>query len=486
MFKDMSYMTFGNALKIITAFFTTILVAHYARQSDFGIYLYIQTISAVGAAFFTFGLSSAITKEVALGNASSIGVSLGITILYSLMLLALAAVLALVCHGLFAVANHGEEFTLFRLYLPSLIVLQTASNFLAAILQGMRCFLMISLSNLLLSLLNLLLIGIFLKVDLIDANILLLSNTLATIVSNATMLLPILRAAKPQLTGLKQHLLRMFKFSFPLWLNSLQTIIFQRIDTFIVNFYLGPAGVALYEVGRRIPLAFDTIYQSIPSVLFPFFIAKHNEEKYEDITANLTSLLLVLGFVIAILSLVAIAFSGFIMSWLFGEKYIGAAIPFSIIMFSMFFSKGGNILGCVLVACGGQDKPLKINFFMMVVNVALALILIPRFNIIGAAAAVLAANLATFPLNYYFVRRLGINFSLWHYGFFIACPLTVALLIQMVGSSTTVHLILVAMVIIASTMYLNAFFDQRYKDMILLRLRSLFSRMQRRQGQESR
>lgn len=174
--------------------------------------------------------------------------------------------------------------------------------------------------------------------------------------------------------------------SWPLLLSGLSTFMLLKIDQVMLGSYLNEVAIGLYAAAAKLSEAWYFIPGVICSSLFPAIInAKQTDSQlYNKRINRLYGLLLVLAVLIA---LVLSGGANFLVNWLFGESFLGAAPVASIYAWSII----GWFLAAGLWHQLMAENRLKLLIWSSVLplaaNVALNLILIPRSGIIGAAWA---------------------------------------------------------------------------------------------------
>lgn len=94
---------------------------------------------------------------------------------------------------------------------------------------------------------------------------------------------------------------------------------------------------------------------------------------------------------------------------LFGPAYADAAVAFSILLASCAVMLLANPLRNIALVHDRLGAEMRIMVLATVANIALNLLLIPRFGLIGAAAATLAAEIGVFAALSGVVRKLGVR-----------------------------------------------------------------------------
>jgi O-antigen/teichoic acid export membrane protein len=220
---------------------------------------------------------------------------------------------------------------------------------------------------------------------------------------------------------------RVLSMGLATWGGSIGRALMARYtETFFIGFYFGPAAVAVYDLGYSATLLVITF---IPMALQTIF-ASGLAEAYVKDPGCLPRLVHSLYKVLILLSLPVAAFGVFFapsaVILFYGEEMKGAgwiASAFCVI----------HLLPLIAIplsmAIGAKEKVkefLPLLYIRVVVNVLLDWILISRFGIPGAIAAIVLTFVLTFPLRLRYIRNFlgGFHFPA---GFFLrfslVCPL---------------------------------------------------------------
>lgn len=182
--------------------------------------------------------------------------------------------------------------------------------------------------------------------------------------------------------GLKAHLANMLNF-----LN-------YRIDLFLVNFFIGPAGAGLYTVAVRLVEQLWMISQAVSTVLFPRLSAMAHDEAGRKFMSEFMSRAVLWTTLLAsvMLSLLAVP----IIALLFGPQFTGAASAVIILLPGVVVFSSARVLANTLAARGWVGVNLAMALAVLTINSAANLVLIQKFGIAGAAAATSLAYCLTF------------------------------------------------------------------------------------------
>jgi len=214
----------------------------------------------------------------------------------------------------------------------------------------------------------------------------------------------------------RKFVTQLMKDSWPLMLSAIAVIFYMRIDQVMLGQMIGNDAVGIYSAAVRISEVWYFIPMAIVSSTFPAILhAKSiSEELYYSRLQKLFNLMSILGISVA---LVISFFGRYIIYILYGEGYIESADVLVLNIWAGIFVSLGVAGSSWLMAENLQKLSLYQTLTGAIVNVALNLILIPKYGVIGAASStVFSYAIATFMLLFVKKsRHVGIMFlkSLW-------------------------------------------------------------------------
>lgn len=103
----------------------------------------------------------------------------------------------------------------------------------------------------------------------------------------------------------------------------------------------------------------------------------------------------------------------------YGANYSASVTPLRILVFSLIFSYLALVSGTLLNAIGQQRKQTMIMAIVLIINVILNLILLPKIGINGAAISALAGNFILWIIGYILVRKFIIISARRIFGYFV-------------------------------------------------------------------
>jgi len=184
--------------------------------------------------------------------------------------------------------------------------------------------------------------------------------------------------------------------------------IFQRIYTYLDSVFLSvlanDAQVGLYQVAFKIIFALQFLPSAFTASLYPALSTYwHNDREQLTISFQRAMNYLIIISLPIIVGAIVLADK---IVLLFKAGYGGAAWPLRISIISLFFIFFNFSIGSLLNACDAQRKNTRNMGIVMVLSIILNLLLIPRWQAIGASLTVLITNILMFGLGLYYVKKI--------------------------------------------------------------------------------
>jgi len=404
----------GNLSTMVLGLLGTMVMARHLPAEAFGTFVLFQVAVSFLTQVSGFGLNESVTKFVTSTENKRHRRQLINTTLYFRVftIIVVSLVASVIRPTLFAVFGSSLIADL-AVFVPLLFLLESSNSLLKSILQGLFLFSRIGLADFVASVLNLLLVLVFVLfldrgvIGLIYARVIALSVSCAF----AYSFIPTRKRLEFHFNIMKQVL----AFGFPLQVNDILTFIFRRIDTLVIGAYLGTVDIAYYEIARKIPDYLARLFESFRSVYFSFMSKLFAREQWDKATQMLNNSTRWISFLTTVGALAALVFGSSIISLLFSDRYLPSAPVFVLLMIRLNIALISNLLGTALVAVGDSNKPAIINVVHTAVALLGNLIFLPIFGIVGAALASLAGPSATNPLNVLFLRRRRVAVKVGNY-----------------------------------------------------------------------
>lgn len=190
---------------------------------------------------------------------------------------------------------------------------------------------------------------------------------------------------------------RVFKellsYSWPLLFVGLIWKIFSWSDSFVIGYFQNVADVGIYNAAVPIAALLSMASLIFLQLFFPMVTRIYSTGKKETVkqlSQQIGKWLLAINIPLFILILL---FPGAFLNILFGKEYLVAENALRLLSIGFFFITFSDIPN-KLIAMSGRSKLIFIDMiFMSVVNLALNILLIPKYGINGAAFSTMTSSI---------------------------------------------------------------------------------------------
>jgi len=211
------------------------------------------------------------------------------------------------------------------------------------------------------------------------------------------------RDAWPRGLGSRGVLGRTVRFGVQSQLSNLIQLLNYRLDAYLVLFFVNTSGVGLYAVGVSLSEGMWFIANSVAVVLLTNLTA--GDEAYASRMTPLVCRNTLL--VTALASIPAAAVSPVVVPLIFGADFDKSVLPFILLLPGAVALSGSKILSAYVFSRGKPMINAWIALATLVVTVGADLILIPIFDVPGAAAGASIAYVVSLTLTAIAYRRLS-------------------------------------------------------------------------------
>ncbi len=409
---NIGYSGIGTVSQLFVSLIVLSFASHSIEKEALGFYLLLVIINQTVATLFDFGLLASYVRFISI-NFSENRDNFSNSFFKFRLVVSFASVILFIAFSPFIsdYKNISNFEGILLLNAVSLFVESLISTN-QSILQGYKNFSTVAKSTFFGQLFKLILsiVLIYLHQDIFSIILAHLLGNLVTVIYQYVCLPtnPFLSGSLNPISQLKP----VFKFGFPLYINSLLGLLYSRSDIFLLTMFLGTTSVAIYSNAGRIPQMVVRLYESFRLVFFPEVSDVGSFDKGRVKKLVLESL----RFVSLITSLFAV------IMWLFGREIIliifGAGYVDSILItqiLSIWVCVGliNYTLGIVLIALGYPKKVLYLNILQAIGNVTLNILVIPSYHEIGAAIVLTAlVTLLNFPYCYFIAKLINVEIKL--------------------------------------------------------------------------
>ncbi|MBM7343813.1 flippase [Pantoea coffeiphila] len=166
--------------------------------------------------------------------------------------------------------------------------------------------------------------------------------------------------------------------SYPVLVSTIIVMIYTRIDQFMIAKYLSIEDVAKFSVAVRISDAYMFIPMAIAASFFPM-VSKDPSSSSIQKYFNITHLVTVVS------ALMVIVMLPLVIGTFFGVRYHESIQVANIIVIANVISALGFVSSNILIIRNISYLRIYRAIYGLIINIALNIILIPKFGIIGAA-----------------------------------------------------------------------------------------------------
>lgn len=198
--------------------------------------------------------------------------------------------------------------------------------------------------------------------------------------------------------------------AFPMLLTYLSFFLTISVDVFILKFYnISTDHIGIFKTCINISMLASAILISLNTTIQPKITQLYYSDKKDEI-ARLTQRSSKLMFWLSLPIFIVFLFGSKYVMWLYGHEFIAGALSLSILTIGQIFNTACGPIAQFLNATGYHNSIRNLSFLAVAVNIALNFILIPFYDIEGAAWAnavnVIVWNVAG---SIYIKRKFGFH-----------------------------------------------------------------------------
>lgn len=180
-------------------------------------------------------------------------------------------------------------------------------------------------------------------------------------------------------------------YSAPLMVAAVMERVFSDIDSFILGYYASTGDVGVYGAVYSLSILMVVVLKSFGFVYMPAISEFHSEGRLEEMASTYTAVTTLIFLTTLPVFFAMVFLPELLISLSFGSAYTPGTTALTVLAagFMVHAVMGPNLE--TLSAIGETRKVMRSNVVAAVVNVALNLVLIPRYSFLGAAVATTAS-----------------------------------------------------------------------------------------------
>lgn len=394
-------MTLALVMQKVISFTYFTLLARYLGPADLGKYYFAISFTTIFAIFIDLGFANVLTREIAKDQSKAqrlLGNVLGLKL--PLALIAILAVLGLI--NVF----HYDPFVKILVYISCVsMVLDSFTLTFFSAARGFHNLKFESISSVIFQLI-VLVIGysaLLMGGGLIPAMAALALASLYNFIYSLSILVHKLKIAV-KIVYDKPIIKMIVNISWPFALFAIFQRLYTYLDSVLLAFFAGDVQVGLYQIAFKIIFALQFLPMAFTASLYPAMSSYWHSNRQQlaisfERSLNYLSIIswpLIIGVLLLADKIVLLFKSGF------GT----AVLPLQISMISLFFIFINFPIGALLNACDRQRRNTLNMGIVAVFSVILNLVLIPRWQAVGASITVLVSSILMFVLGITVISRI--------------------------------------------------------------------------------
>ena len=387
-FKNTSWLFFEKILRMAVGLFVGVWVARYLGPERFGLFSYAQSFVGLFTVIATLGLDGIVVREL-VKDESLKNKLLGTAFYLQLM----GAFFVLLLLGIAIGFTSNDTYTNALIFIIASATIFQSFNVVDMYFQSKVMSKYIVYSNIIALLVStsIKIILILTEAPLIDFALVILFDSFVLAVGYIYFFVKKSSSKIWELSFDKSTANSLLKDSWPLILSGIVISIYMKIDQVMIKEMLGSEAVGQYAAAVRLSEAWYFIPMVIASSLFPAIVnaKKISEKLYYERLQKLYDLMVWMAIAIA---LPMTFLSDWVVNLLYGTQYNQAGSVLMIHIWAGVFVFLGVASGKWFIAENLQSYAFYRTLSGAILNVILNILLIPKYNIIGATIATLLSQ----------------------------------------------------------------------------------------------
>ena len=380
-----SWLFGEQMLRMAVGLFIGVWVARYLGPEDFGLLSYAQSLVALFGAVATLGLNSIVVRELVKKEEAESNALLG-TAFFLKLIGSLITFLFL----WIAVSLTDTDFY------TRLIVFLVASATIFQSLNVIDFYFQAKVQSKYVVYSNFFVLGVssVLKVIFILIKAPLEFFALVFLIESIVLAVGLVVFFKSQRNNIlkwqfdRSIALQLLKDSWPLILSSISVSIGMRVDQVMIKDMMDERSVGFYAVGVKLAEVFNFIPVIVSQSIFPKIVKMDFRHEW----SKLVSIIRYIFFPLILMASGVNIISDFVVQILYGEDYLKSSGAFDILIWTVPFVFL-NILTIGILQSQNYNKIVLLRqMTLALMNVGLNIFLIPKYGIIGASIATVAAE----------------------------------------------------------------------------------------------
>lgn len=401
--KNISYSLLANITRLLLGFIIFFYLSSIFRLNEFGIYIYIMSLSGFISILIDYGFNLSILNDVS--KKPEMIMSYFYNILYNKIFLTIIVIIFFIIYISLTDYNFLLEFIIFALS----AIIQSFAQFISSLYKAINKFDKDFYYALLNNILILLLVIIFSNnLNLFSVSIIYLSSKLIGL----TYLLIILFRDMKSNNVKKSFNLNLIKSNFKFALTMIIGGFFLTIDIPIMKNILDVESLAIYGLGMKIFISLMIIADVVNGSFHPK-LSKMFDTNFIEFKILFKKLIIFMTFIGLVISLCIYLTSEHIIKYFFEEKFYPLIDLIPLFTLALIIRYSTFSMGTYLTIIGLQKTRTYILLFVFLLHIVFNIIFQNKFGIEGAIYSLIVSFSLLALLNGFFIfRRQNVRTSL--------------------------------------------------------------------------
>jgi len=205
---------------------------------------------------------------------------------------------------------------------------------------------------------------------------------LLAVISFLVLLILINKNSKEHISAIT--LKEIFKVSYPMAISSFYTYLLMTIDVFLLAQFFNLHYTAYYAIAMKIMSILSMVIVGVNINYAPKIAVNYENKDFESLNKNLKEAAKTIAFLNFVIGLMLLLGGKFFLDF-FGENYTEALPAYNILIVTQMTVSLFGMVPMYMNMTGKQQTFHKIMGLAVVVNIISNVVLIPKFNMVGAA-----------------------------------------------------------------------------------------------------
>lgn len=401
-FKNMSWLLVSQIIASVFGFIWTILITRYLGVSDYGIFGFAVSITAILGMIDDLGISTHIVRHISTDYDSApkyLGNALPLKIIFATTKTVLTLII------LFILGKN--EFTIAITLLFSLeMIFKSFANLLNGSFQAFEKTKYQGIGNTLMNTLILIsiLISIYLNIGLYGiAASYILGNFIAFIYEYYVLNKHIV---KPEFEFDTAFCKQITLVSIPFAITGILYTVYYSIDVVMLASIVGDYATGIYNATYRLIAVLNLFYSIYTAVIFPI-MSKFYKNDESMLLVSFEKSIKYLMMIIIPLAVATVFYSSDVIHLIYGHEYDAASSVLSILIWTVCLLFVSGACNTLLNASHKEVTVTKIYAIAAIFNIILNFFLIPYLSYNGAAITTVLSDVLIVMIQIYIIYKLG-------------------------------------------------------------------------------